>query len=81
MSWLRNTTKAASSQSNSTPGVTTPSPPEDAHWLRKLTAACDKAPEPLPADEGTTTTLRGDIASLRMDIKARLAKLRPEDAD
>jgi hypothetical protein len=60
--------------------VTTPSPPEDAHWLRKLIAACDKALDQLPADEGTTTTLHADIASLRAELRARLEKLDAEEA-
>jgi hypothetical protein len=60
--------------------VTTPRASEDAHWLRKLIAACDKALEQLSADEGTTTILRGDMASLRADLKARLEKLDAEGA-
>jgi hypothetical protein len=60
--------------------VTTSRPPEDAHWLRKLIAACDKALDQLPADERTTTTLHADIASLRAELRARLEKLDAEEA-
>jgi hypothetical protein len=59
--------------------VTTPRPSEDAEWLRKLIAACDKALDQLPADTGTMT-LHADMISLRADLTARLEKLDAEDA-
>ena len=78
-SWLRNTTKAASSQRNWTLGRDNPETPEDAEWLRKLIAACDKALEQLHVDTGTTT-LHADMVSLRADLSARLERLDAEDA-
>ena len=60
--------------------MTVPNPPEDALWLRKLIAACDMALDQLPADDTGTTSLRGDIASLRADLQARLEKHDTEDA-
>jgi hypothetical protein len=60
--------------------VTTPRPPEDAQWLRKLIAACDKALEQLSVDDKGTTTLHADLISLRADLSARLEKLDAEDA-
>lgn len=60
--------------------MTHPRPPGDAHWLRKLVAACDKSLDQLSVDDAGTTTLRADIASLRADLMARLEKLTEEDA-
>jgi hypothetical protein len=60
--------------------VTTPRPPEDAQWLRKLIAACDRSLDQLSLDDMGTTNLRADIASLRADLSARLEKLDAEDA-
>jgi hypothetical protein len=60
--------------------VTTSRPPEDARWLRKLIAACDKSLDQLSVDDAGTTNLRADIASLRADLMVRLEKLDAEDA-
>ena len=60
--------------------MTTPRPPEDADWLRKLIAACEKSFEQLHVDDARTTTLNADMISLRADLSARLEKLEAEDA-
>jgi hypothetical protein len=62
------------------PVVRIPRPAEDADWLRKLIAACDKALEQTPTEDADGMALHADIITFRADLKARLDKLDAENA-